>query len=167
MVGYTWGMSTTPSHWHLAQFNIAKAKGATDGPVMAEFMENLESINKLADESPGFVWRLQTDDGSATSIRAFDDPDLLLNLSVWEDVDSLHRYVYRTEHTDFLRRRREWFEPVEDLPVLVMWWIPAGSTPSVEESIQRLQRLASEGPGPSAFTFRERFDPPNPADGIG
>ncbi len=159
-------MSATPDNWHLAQFNVARAKGPTDGAVMAEFMANLDRINQLADESPGFVWRLRTEDGSATSIRAFDDPDLLLNLSVWEDIESLRQYVYRTEHTDFLRRRREWFEPVEELPVTVMWWVPAGANPSVEEAIQRLYRLAEEGPGPEAFTFRQRFDPPNPAQGL-
>jgi hypothetical protein len=152
-------MSATPDHWHLAQFNVARAKGPTDGAVMAEFMANLDRINELADKSPGFVWRLQTEDGSATSIRAFDDPDLLLNLSVWEDVDSLRHYVYRTEHIDFLRRRREWFEPVEELPVMVMWWVPAGANPSVDEAIRRLYRLAEEGPCPEAFTFRQHFDP--------
>lgn len=159
-------MSVTPDEWHVAQFNVARAKGPTDGPVMAEFMANLDRINALADESPGFVWRLQTEDGSATSIRAFDDPDLLLNMSVWENVDSLRHYVYRTEHTDFLRRRREWFEPVEELPVLVLWWVPAGANPTVDEAIQRLQRLAEQGPGPEAFTFRERFEPPNPVEDL-
>lgn len=146
--------------FHLAQLNVARAKGPTDGPVMAEFMAALDHINALADASPGFVWRLQTDDGDATSIRAFDDPDMLLNLSVWEDFDSLHRYVYKTDHVDYLRRRTEWFEPVDGLPVMVMWWVPAGSVPTVEESIMRLRHLAEHGPTATAFSFRRRFAPP-------
>lgn len=148
------------SGFHLAQFNVARAKGPTDGPVMAEFMANLDRINALADASPGFVWRLQTEDGAATSIRAFDDPDMLLNLSVWVDFDSLHHYVYKTDHVDFLRRRSEWFEPVEGLPVVVMWWIRAGSVPTVAEAIERLHHLADNGPTAEAFSFRRRFAPP-------
>lgn len=150
--------------FHLAQLNVARAKGPTDGPVMAEFMANLDRINALADTSPGFVWRLQTEDGSATSIRAFDDPDMLLNLSVWEDFESLHHYVYKTHHVDYLRRRTEWFEPVEGLPVTVMWWVPAGSVPTVEEAIERIHRLAEQGPTAEAFSFRRRFAPPMTVD---
>ncbi|MDH3301803.1 MAG: DUF3291 domain-containing protein [Acidimicrobiia bacterium] len=151
--------------FHLAQFNVARAKGPTDGPVMTEFMANLDRINAVADASPGFVWRLQTEDGTATSIRAFDDPDMLLNLSVWEDFESLHHYVYKTDHVDYVRRRSEWFEPVEGLPVTVMWWVPAGSVPTVEESIERLHHLADKGPTAQAFSFRRRFAPPVNIDG--
>lgn len=150
--------------YHLAQFNIARAKGPTDGltdgDVMAEFMANLDPINKLADDSPGFVWRHQDADGNSTSVRAFDDPDILLNLSVWESVDTLRAYVYKSDHVAFVRRRVEWFEPVDDLPVMVMWWIPAGTTPTIEESVERLRHLAEHGPSPEGFTFRHRFDPP-------
>jgi len=148
------------SRFHLAQLNVARAKGPTDGPLMAEFMANLDRINALADNSPGFVWRLQTEDGAATSIRAFDDPDLLLNLSVWEDFESFHHYVYKTDHVHYVRRRTEWFEPVEGLPVTVLWWVPAGSVPTVEASIERLHQLAEHGPTAEAFSFRRRFAPP-------
>ena len=151
----------TPSGYHLAQFNVARAKGPTDGPVMAEFMANLDRINGLADRSPGFIWRFQTEDGSATSVRAFDDPDLLLNLSVWADFAAWRHYVYKTEHVAYLRRRTEWFEPVEGLPVTVMWWIPAGSVPTVEDSIAKLHHLSEHGPTAEAFNFRTRFDPPS------
>ena len=149
------------TNFHLAQFNVARAKGPTDGPVMAEFMANLDRINGLADSSPGFVWRLQTEEGTATSIRAFDDPDMLLNLSVWENYESFHHYVYKTDHVDYVRRRTEWFEPVEGLPVTVMWWVPAGTVPTVDESINQLQHLAEHGPTAEAFNFRRRFDPPS------
>lgn len=146
--------------WQLAAFNIAKANAPTDSPEMAEFMAALDEINELAERSTGFVWRLQSDEGNATDIRAFDDPDLLLNLSVWADADSLWQYTYKSDHTPFLRRRREWFSHVPDLPVLVLWWVPAGHLPTVEESIAKLHELRDDGPTPSAFTFRQRFDPP-------
>ncbi len=151
---------STASAFHLAQLNIARALGETDGPEMAEFMANLDRINTLAEESPGYIWRLQTEEGDATSVRAFDDPRMLLNLTVWTDVESLHNYTYKTDHTQFLRRRREWFEPVEGLPVTVMWWIPAGSLPTVDEAIGKLHHLAANGPSSEAFTFRDRFAPP-------
>ncbi len=151
--------------FHLAQFNVARAKGPTDGPVMVEFMANLDRINGIADTSPGFVWRLQDPDGNATSIRAFDDPDALLNLSVWEDYESFHQYVYKTDHVDFLRRRAEWFEPIEGLPVTVLWWVPAGTVPSIDEAITRLRQLGDEGPTPDAFNFRTRFPAPVAAAG--
>lgn len=147
--------------YHLAQLNIARALGETDDPVMAEFMANLDDINALAEDSPGFVWRLQTDEGDATSVRAFDDPLMLLNLTVWADVESLHAYVYDSGHVEFLRRRREWFEPVAGLPVTVMWWIRAGSIPTVDEAVAKLHALAENGSTPNAFTFRDRFGPPD------
>jgi len=84
-----------------------------------------------------------------------------LNLSVWHDADSLHAYTYKTDHVDFLRRRRQWFEPVEGLPVTVLWWVPAGNLPTVDEAIAKLNLLAEQGPTPDAFTFRERFEPPS------
>ncbi len=146
--------------YHLAEFNIAKAKGPTDSSVMAEFMSNLDRINALAEESPGFVWRFQTEDGDATSVRAFDDPDLLLNLSTWESVESFKNYVYKSDHASFLPRRREWFEPIAGLPIMVMWWVPAGAKPSTDECIAKLNHLQGHGPTQDAFTFRNTFPPP-------
>lgn len=151
--------------FHLAQLNVAGAKGPTDGEVMAEFMANLDRINAIADADPGFVWRLQTDDGSATSIRAFDDPNILVNLTLWRDFESFRNYVYKTDHAEFLRRRREWFEPLPDLPTTVMWWVPAGVLPTVDEAIAKLRHLAEHGPTDEAFDFRNRFDPPSAPSG--
>lgn len=150
--------------WHLAQLNVARARGPMDGPVMAEFADALDEINALAEKSEGFVWRYQDETGSATATRAFDDPDILLNLSVWTSVEALHSYVYRSDHTPFLRRRAEWFTSVEGLPTVVMWWIPAGTLPTIDESIERLERLRDHGPSADAFTFRGRFDPPGDLD---
>jgi hypothetical protein len=117
--------------FHLSEFNIARMKASLDDPLMAEFVRLLADVNAAADSSPGFVWRLQTDEGDATGIRAYDDP-LMLNLSVWETVESLKEYTYRSLHATPFRKRKEWFEPF-DGPSLVLWWIPKGKIPTVEE----------------------------------
>ena len=144
---------------HLAQLNVARARGPLDGPVMAEFMAALEPINGLGDASPGFVWRLQTDDGDATSLRPFDDDRMIVNLTVWESVEALADFVFRTHHADYLRRRREWFERLAE-PETVLWWVPAGTIPTVEEAIARLHHLRAHGPTAEAFTFRTRMPAP-------
>jgi len=168
--GMTPNVTTRPDDagngYHLAQLNVARALGSPDDDspdaVMREFMDSLDHINGIADRFAGFVWRLQTDDGDATSIRAFDEPDILLNMSVWEDYESFHQYVYKTDHVDYMRRRREWFEPIEGLPVTVLWWIPAGTIPTVDEAIAKLRHLGEHGPSPEAFNFRTRFESPSP-----
>ncbi|MET0909801.1 MAG: DUF3291 domain-containing protein [Ilumatobacteraceae bacterium] len=142
----------------LAQLNIGRLRAPTDSPIVAEFMNALDPINALADASDGFVWRFQTDDGNATAERPFDDETILVNFSTWESVDSLADYVYRTAHTEFLRRRREWFERFDGV-VVVLWWVPSGHRPSVAEAIERLAHLEANGPTPYAFTFSHRFDP--------
>ena len=154
--------------WHLAQLNIGRLRAETDDPSIAEFMDNLDPINALAEASPGFVWRLQTDDGNATAIRAFPNDDLMvLNMSVWESMEQLADYVYRSAHTPFLRRRAEWFERLREV-YLVMWWIPAGTVPTLDEALARLDHLRTFGPTPEAFTFRQPFPHPGgpaiPAD---
>jgi hypothetical protein len=147
--------------WHLAQLNIGRLRAEVDDPSVAEFMDNLDPINALAETSPGFVWRLQTDEGNATAIRAFpDDPLMALNLSVWESIEALADFAYRSAHTGFLRRRAEWFERLGEV-YQVLWWIPAGTTPTVEEAIARLDHLRTVGPGPEAFTFRQPFPHPD------
>jgi Domain of unknown function (DUF3291) len=146
---------------HLAELNIGRLNAPMDAPETAEFKDNLDRINALAEAAPGFVWRLQTDEGNATSIKAFDDDLTILNLSVWTSVEALADYVYRTAHTPFLRRRREWFEKA-DAPIVVLWWVPAGHEPTVAEALERLDHLRANGATSYAFTFRERFAP---ADG--
>ncbi len=126
-----------------------------DDPTMAGFVARLDEINALADRSPGFVWRLQTEAGDATAIRAFPDPLLLVNLSVWESVEALREFTYRSAHAGVMRRRAEWFERMDE-PHLVLWWVPAGDLPTLDEAKARLDRLRSEGPSPEAFTFRSR-----------
>jgi hypothetical protein len=142
--------------YHLAQCNVARLRAPLESPQLADFVAALEPINGLADRAPGFVWRLQTEDGDATAIRAFDDDMLLVNMSVWESVDALAAFTYGSEHREVMRRRRDWFERLREA-YLVLWWIPVGSIPAVGDARTRLELLRTEGPSPQAFTFRTRF----------
>jgi Domain of unknown function (DUF3291) len=144
--------------FHLAQVNIGRARGAMDQPIMAGFVAQLAAINALADESPGFVWRLQTEDGDATAVRPYADDRILINLSVWVDLAALRAFVFRSAHTDVMRHRREWFERFPEA-YLALWWVPAGHRPSVEEAVARLGHLQAHGPSGRAFSFREPYDP--------
>jgi len=146
------------AQWHLAQLNVARLRHPIDAPETSEFVANLDPINALAEASPGFVWRLQDDSGNATSIHPTPDPLFIVNLSVWESIATLEDFVRRSAHAAFLRRRREWFERSTDA-YLVLWWIPAGHEPSVDEAMSRLEHLRAHGPTANAFTFRHRFDP--------
>jgi Domain of unknown function (DUF3291) len=119
-------------------------------------------VNALADRSPGFVWRLQTEDGDATAVRGFGDDRLIVNMSVWESVGALAEFVYRGAHVEVMRRRREWFERMQMF--MCLWWIPAGHRPTVAEAEERLAHLEARGPTPRAFTFRDRFPAPGAAD---
>lgn len=145
--------------WHLAQLNIARLVAPLAHPSMSDFVNLLEPVNAAADHAPGFVWRLQTDEGDATAIRAFDDAHLLVNLSVWRSVEALHAFTYRGDHLGPMRRRREWFEPMEG-PTTVLWWIEEDRLPTVAEAKARLELLIERGPSPEAFTFRSTFPPP-------
>jgi len=149
--------------FHVAQVNIGRIVGPIDSPVMAEFVARLDEINALAERSPGFVWRLKTEDGDATAIRPYDDDMIIVNMSVWESAAALHDYVYRSEHVEVMRRRREWFSRMTDA-FMALWWVPAGHLPTVAEAVARLERLRTDGPTPHAFTFRQQFPPPE-ADG--
>ena len=147
--------------WHLAQLNIGRLRATVDDPALADFVDNLDPINALADATPGFVWRLQTDEGNATAIRPIPDDELMaINMSVWETMDALADYVYRSAHTAFLRRRGEWFERLREV-YLVLWWIPAGTVPTVDEALARLDHLRTFGPTPEAFTFSRPFPHPD------
>lgn len=143
--------------YHLAQCNIAKLRAPLDSPLIADFVAALEPVNEVADRAPGFVWRLQTEDGDATAIRAFEDDMLIVNISVWETIDALASFTFSGLHLEVMRRRRHWFERISE-SYLVLWWIPAGTIPTVEEARRRLELLRIAGPGPDAFTFRARFD---------
>ena len=149
--------------WHIAQINIATALHPADDPRMHGFYSQLDEINALADSSPGFVWRLQSDSGNATDIPIGEDPLLIANMSVWESVEALFEFAYKTAHQKVLVDRRKWFTR-PDGAYQAMWWVPAGHVPTVEEGLARLERLRDRGPTQDAFTFRSKFPPPG-ADG--
>jgi hypothetical protein len=148
------------SGMHIAQVNIARLRADRDDPMVADFVAALGPINAIADVSPGFVWRLQDEAGDATAIRAWDDDRLIINMSVWATIDALEAYVYQSAHLGVLRRRREWFERLEQRSV-ALWWVPVAHIPSVDEAKARLEHLGRHGPTPTAFTFRQRFPPPD------
>ena len=152
------------ARWHIAQLNVGRAAAPLDDPAMADFMGALDRINALAEASPGFVWRLKTDAGNATDIKVTDDPLFIINMSVWESVEALFEFVYRSAHTPVMGRRREWFEQPGEA-YMVLWWVPAGQVPTTEEALTRLAHLRAYGPSPHAFTFKERHPPPGSGDG--
>ncbi len=151
----------TEQDWHFAELNIGRLHEPLDHPATSEFVAALDEINALAEAAPGFVWRLKDEATglSSSSVQADDDPLSIINLSVWETPEQLHDYVYRTAHTPFLRRRREWFQKLELF--LVCSWVPAGHVPTVAEAMAKLEQLGREGPSDEAFTLRDRRPAPS------
>ncbi len=149
----------------LAQVNVGRLVAPLDSPRLADFVAWLDPVNAVADAAPGFVWRLQTEDGDATALRAFEDDaegadgGILINMSVWESVEALAAFVYGDAHRAVLRRRREWFEQLRDL-YMVAWWVPRGHIPTITEAEDRLKHLRRHGPTPHAFTLKVHFPPP-------
>jgi heme-degrading monooxygenase HmoA len=158
--------------WHhggvdylLAQVNIGRMREPLDSPLLADFVAALEPVNAAADTAPGFVWRLQTEDGNATAVHAFEwdragSAGVLVNMSVWESVEALAAYVYSDAHREVLRRRRQWFERMAEA-YAALWWTPRGHTPTTDEAEQRVIHLREFGPTPYAFTLKEHFPPPD------
>jgi hypothetical protein len=142
--------------YHVAQVNIGRIRAELDDPIMSGFMQRLDEINALADASAGFVWRLQTNEGNATYLRPFNDERTLLNMSVWENVEALRNYVYKSVHRELLRQRHEWFEKFEGA-YTTLWWVPAGHIPGIDEAKRRLAHLDAHGPSQFAFTFQNVF----------
>eukprot|EP00487_Bulimina_marginata_P009407 TRINITY_DN3821_c0_g1_i1.p1 TRINITY_DN3821_c0_g1~~TRINITY_DN3821_c0_g1_i1.p1 ORF type:complete len:153 (+),score=28.72 TRINITY_DN3821_c0_g1_i1:445-903(+) len=140
----------------LAQLNIALAKYPLDAPEIKEFVDNLELVNGIAESSEGFVWRLKDESGDATNIKAFDDPNMIVNMSVWDSVDSLKNFMFRTHHRDFMRRKGDWFHRLPE-DTYVLWWIEEDDIPTLEEAIERLEHLREIGDTPYAFTFKTNF----------
>jgi len=145
--------------WHLAQMNVATARFDLDDPRIADFMNRLDEINALAEKSPGFVWRLQSDSGNATDIKVSDDPRLIVNLSVWQSAEALFDFVYKSGHRGVMARRRDWFLPPTGA-YQALWWVAAGTVPTAEEGMERIAHLNRNGPSTHAFNFKNRFPPP-------
>ncbi len=142
--------------YHIAQINIARMIAPLDSPAMQDFVSNLDRINALAESASGFVWRLKGDGNDATSLRPYEDERIIVNMSAWKSIDALYQYAYYSDHTDFFRRRREWFEKLET-PAVALWWIEAGHIPTVAEAKEKLGLLEKYGPTPLAFTFKQQF----------
>ena len=145
--------------YHIAQLNIGRILAPLDDPQMAGFMNRLGEINAIADKSPGFVWRLQTTEGNATYFRPYPEDDrILMNMSVWETVEALRNFVFKTIHAELLRQRHEWFEKFAGA-YAALWWVPAGHIPGIDEGTKRLAYLDAHGPTQFAFTFQKVFPP--------
>ncbi len=143
---------------HLAQLNIAKAKAPMDSPVMEGFVENIDRINGIAESSDGFIWRLKEESGNATGINAFNDPLLLVNMSVWDSQETLKTFMFKTHHLEFMQRKQEWFTKLPEASY-VLWWIPKGHIPTLEEAKARLEHIRENGESPYAFSFRSKYTP--------
>jgi hypothetical protein len=148
------------SSWHLAQINVAKIVGEdiTD-PVMQKFVDQLDEINGLAEGSPGFVWRLKDESNNATNLNPYNDQRIIVNISVWQTLDDLLKFVYHGRHAEVLRSRREWFVSFGEA-YTALWYVPVGKVPTVEESMVRLKSLQDSGPTPFAFDFKTKFPAP-------
>ena len=153
--------------WHLAQMNVGTARFDLFDPRMSGFVRRIDAINALAEQSAGFVWRMQGDQGNNTGYQATDDPRFIVNLSVWTGVEALFDYVYRSGHRSVMIKRREWFERPDNAH-LVLWWVPAGHRPEAEEGLKRLAHLNEHGPTATAFDFKSVYPAPshvgNPTD---
>jgi Domain of unknown function (DUF3291) len=175
--------------YHIAQYNVARMRAPLDDPIMEGFRSRLDELNHLGDRSPGFVWRYHTDDGTSTSIRLYpDDPLVIINMTVWESIDSLHAFTYRSDHGPMYAARHTWFEPMTGADgvalktearwpaggarqrehgsisrghTLVLWWVTAGYTPDPSEGKARLELLRRRGPSPNAFTMKQQFPQPD------
>ena len=146
----------TNGTYHLAQVNIASMVAPIDSEIMSGFVARLDEINAVADGHDGFVWRLQTDEGDATALRPYEDERIIVNMSVWESVDTLFDYTYKSKHLELLKSRWSWFEHMKDFH-MCMWWIPAGTIPTTDDAKHRLAYMIDKGISPYAFTFKQRY----------
>ncbi len=147
------------TEYQLAQINIARMKGVNiDDPIMQEFVDNLGRVNELAEISEGFIWRLKDEADNAVSINPYEDEQILVNVSVWESVEALEKFTYKTFHTDFLKRRKDWFQAFGKA-YYALWWIPTGEFPTIQEAVEKLDYLQKNGASEFAFDFKQRFSP--------
>jgi hypothetical protein len=149
------------SKYQLAEINIARMKGVDiNDPIMTEFVDNLVLVNTLAETSEGFIWRLKDDESSnSTAFNPYNDEQVIINISVWESIETLENYVFKTFHTDFLKRRKEWFQTYGKAST-AMWWIPEGQFPTIEEAVEKLDTLQKNGASEQVFNFRKKYLPP-------
>lgn len=142
--------------YYLAQLNIAKMKFPLNDPQMADFVNNLDRINGIAESAEGFIWRLKDEQNNATSIKIYNDDFLIVNMSVWKDIDSLFQFTYQTAHVEIFKRRKEWFEKMAEMH-MCMWYTSPNYLPSVQDAQERLDHLRNHGETPFSFSFKKRF----------
>lgn len=153
--------------FELAQVNVGRLVAPLDDPQLADFVAALDPVNAVADSAPGFVWRLQTDDGNATAVRAFEwdaagSAGIIVNMSVWRDLEHLAAFVYSDIHRQVLRRRRQWFQRMQEA-YTACWWVASGHRPSTDEAEDRILHLRAHGPTAHSFTLRDSYPPPDAA----
>ncbi len=146
--------------YYLAQVNVARAKAEMNTETMRGFMGQLDAMNHLADTADGFIWRMIGDGGDYTSIRPFDDPLVIMNVSLWRDIDSLKNYVYKTVHMNIVRDRHTWFHKMNEFQQ-ALWWHPVSHQPTAQEAKEKLERVRLLGATQEAFTFAQPFPPPD------
>ncbi|RZW40848.1 MAG: DUF3291 domain-containing protein [Flavobacteriaceae bacterium] len=148
------------TEYQLAQFNVARMIGVTiEDPIMKEFVGNSDQVNLLAEGSEGFVWRFEDESNNSIDFNPFNDDQVITNLSVWKDIETLESFTYKTFHTEFIKRRKEWFQKYGKAHY-VLWWIKKNQFPTLTEAIEKLEHLQNHGPTAEAFTFRTKFPKP-------
>jgi hypothetical protein len=150
--------------YQLAEINIARMRGVSiEDPIMKEFVENLDIVNNIAEKSEGFIWRLKDENNNATSHNPFNDEQIIINISVWESIEALEHFMYKTFHSEFLKRRKEWFHRFGKV-YAAMWWVPVGQFPTVNEAVEKLDYLEKNGPSFQVFDFKTKFSQPSEDD---
>ena len=145
-------------NFHLAQLNIAAAKADSESDIMRGFFDRIDEIHDLAENAPGFIWRYDDDEGVDIAERVFGDPLLLINLTLWQDIASLREFVYKSIHKELIQGRKDWFHKMPEMHQ-VMWWVPAGQIPKIQQAKDKLDLIRKQGPSAAAFSFAKPFDP--------
>jgi hypothetical protein len=146
--------------FQIAEINIARMKGVDiNDPIMKEFVDNLDKVNSIAESSKGFVWRLKDESNNATNINPYNDEQVIINISVWQSIESLEDFMYKTFHSEFLKRRKQWFQNFGKVST-AMWWINKGDLPNVNEAVEKLAYLQKNGPSEIVFDFKKKYPPP-------
>lgn len=149
--------------WHLAQVNIARLIEPLDSDRLADFVAALDPVNAEADLAPGFVWRLKTEEGNATSLVAFEwdvsgTAGVITNMSVWESFEDLKNFVYSPNHLEVMKQRRNWFHQVAEATT-ALWWVRAGEVPTLQDAEVKIRSLREQGPTRSSFGLNQIFEP--------
>lgn len=145
------------STFQIAEINIARMKGVDiNDPMMKEFVENLDTVNAIAEKSEGFVWRLKDENNNATNFNPYNDERVIINVSVWQSIETLEKFMYHTFHSEFLRRRKEWFQTYGKVHT-ALWWVPSGQYPTMQEAVNKLAYLQQNGPSKIVFDLRNIF----------